>query len=274
MFSLLLAAALNGKAGAFALDAVPGSPAAVVPTGDGLLKEAKALRYAQRWYEAARKYQAYIATNPQSGRLAEARFWLAASLEQNQQWDDGARAYGEFLELHPDQRMLRREAKLNRIHCWGMRKGQSPEAIPGLVTALGDSSDEVQVAAALELAQCKDPRAIPALQKGLSLAAYEDACSLALVSMGVKPSASNTAHQARFLVIRIKESKKPDVVTIRLAMTLARAVENYLSDAQVMQAKAKGIDLDNLMDQASKLPKGSVLFSVEDKNSSVSISVE
>jgi tetratricopeptide (TPR) repeat protein len=271
MLSLVLAGMLSGNAELVDLDG-PAKSAAAESSSEGLLREAKTLRYAQRWFEAAQRYRAYIAQHPNSGRLADARFWLAATLEQNQQWDEAAKAYGEFLELHGDQRLLCAEAKLNRIHCWGMRKGQSPDSIPGLAAALADPTDEVQVAAALELAQCKDPRSLPALKKGLALPAYADACSLAMVSMGVKPEAA--ARQARFLVIRIKESGKPEVVTIRLALALARAVGSYLSDAQVQQAKTKGYDVENLMDQAGKLPKGSLLFSVEDKNSSVTITVE
>lgn len=271
MLSFLLATVLVADAGSLAWDAAP-KEVLKETSGEGLLREAKNLRYAQRWWEAAEKYRAFIASHPGSPRLADARFWLAASLEQNQQWDDAARAYGEFLGLHPDQRLLQREAKLNRVRCWGMRKGQAPDALPGLVGALQDGEEEVQVAAALQLAQSKDPRSIPPLKKGLALPAYADACSLALVSMGVKPEAS--ASQARFLVIRVKEAKKPDVVTIRLALTLARAVESYLSDAQIQQARTRGYDLENLTERASKLPKGSLLFSVEDKDSSVTITVE
>ncbi len=244
------------------------------PSGDSMLREAKSLRYAQRWFEAAQKYREYIASHPKSSRLADARFWLAATLEQDQRWDEAADAYTFFLQAFPDQRMLGREAKLNRIHCWGMRKGQLPTAIPGLLGALGDPADEIQVAAALQLAQSRDRRCVPALQKGLSMPAYADACSLALVSLGVKPESPNPAQQARFLVIRVKERGKSDTVTIRLAMALAKAAENYLSEAQIRQARGKGVDLENLMSQAERLPKGSVLFSVDDKDSSVSITVE
>lgn len=243
------------------------------PSGDALLREAKSLRYAQRWFEAAQKYREYIASHPKSSRLADARFWLAATLEQDQRWDEAADAYTFFLQAFPDQRMLGREAKLNRIHCWGMRKGQLPTAIPGLLGALSDPADEIQVAAALQLAQSRDRRCVPALQKGLSMPAYADACSLALVSLGVKPQ-SNPAQQARFLVIRVKERGKSDTVTIRLAMALAKAVESYLSEAQIRQARSKGVDLENLTSQAERMPKGSVLLSVDDKDSSVSITVE
>jgi tetratricopeptide (TPR) repeat protein len=243
------------------------------PVGDTLLREARSLRYAQRWYEAAQKYRSFISLHPSSSRVADARFWLAATLEQDQRWDEAVVAYSEFLKYHPDQRILGREAKLNRIRCWGMRKGQAPDAIPGLVDAISDPIAEVQAAAALQLAQGKDPRAVPGLQKGLTLPAYADACSLALSSLGIKPVAAQTP-TARFLVIRIKERNKPDAVTIRVAMALARVVESYLSEAQIQQARRKGVDLENLMDQAEKMPKGSPLFSVEDKDSSVSITVE
>jgi hypothetical protein len=63
-------------------------------------------------------------------------------------------------------------------------------------------------------------------------------------------------------------------VTIRLALVLARVVGNYLSDAQLRQARAKGVDVSRLTDQAAALPKGSVLLSVEDPKSSITITVE
>lgn len=270
MLALVLASTLNTVE---LLDlGTPRQEALQEPAGDQLLREARSLRYAQRWFEAAAKYRAYIAQHPKSSRLADARFWLAATLEQDQRWDEAVAAYTEFLKLHPDQRMLGREAKLNRIRCWGMRKGQSPDALPGLVDAISDPTPEVQAAAALQLAQARDPRAVPGLQRGLNLPAYADACSQALYAMGLKAEASPKA--ARFLVIRVKEKDKREPVTIRVAMALARVVESYLSEAQIQQAQRKGFDLENLVDQAEKLPKGSLLFSVEDKDSSVSITVE
>ncbi|BDU78812.1 tetratricopeptide repeat protein [Mesoterricola sediminis] len=243
--------------------------------GDALLREAKNLRYAGRWYEAAVVYRRFLAEHRASTRVPEARFWLAASLESNQQWDAAAAAYTEFLDKHPDQRLLGKEAKLNRIRCWGITQGQVPQATPGLVAALNDPTLEVQVAAALQLAKTGDARSVPALRRGLEVAASADACSLALLNLGVKPSAAATpATRGRFLVIRIREAGKPDTVTIRLALSLARAVVNYMSDAQIKEARAKGVDLESLTDQAVNLPKGSVLLSVEDPKSSIEVKVE
>ena len=240
---------------------------------DGLLREAKALRYAQRWFEAAAAYRKVLAAYPDSARAPEARFWLAASLEADQRWDEAAEAYTEFLALHPDQRLLGREARLNRIRCWGVRQGMAPKATPGLVGALGDPAVDVQVAAALQLAKVRDARAVEGLRKGLALPSSADACSLALIAMGVKP-VPVARTQARFLVIRIKEAGKPDTVTIRLALALARAVGNYLSDAQIRQARQKGIDLEGITEQAAAMPKGSVLLSVDDGKSNVQVTVE
>lgn len=240
--------------------------------GSALLREAKSLRYAQRFFEAAALYRRFLAENPNSGRSPEARFWLAATLEQDQRWDEAAAAYSDFLARCPDERMLGKEARLNRVRCWGLRQGQAPEATPGLLSALEDEAREVQVAAALQLAKTRDRRAVDALQKGLALPAYADACSLALVRLGVKPSPAS-AEASRFLVMRIREKGK-DPVTIRLALGLARALENYLTDEQIRQARAKGFELGNLSDRAASLPKGSVLFSVEDGKSSVAVTVE
>jgi tetratricopeptide (TPR) repeat protein len=242
--------------------------------GELMLRQAKALRYGQRWFEAGQLYRRYIQENPGGSRLPEARFWLAATLESDQRWDEAAEAYTVFLDTHPEQRLLGREAKLNRIRCWGLRQGQAPGATPGLLTALNDPSEEVAVAAALQLAKSADRRAVAVLQRGLALPASADACSTALIALGVKPAQSQPAAQGRYLVIRVKEANKPDTVTIRLALVLAKAVTNYLSDAQLRELQAKGVDLGNLTERAATMAKGTLLFSVDDGKSSVAVTVE
>ncbi len=241
---------------------------------DLLFRQAKNLRYGQRWYEAAALYRQILRDYPAYSRLPEVRFWLAATLESDQRWDSAADAYTEFLSLHPDQKMLVREAKLNRIHCWGLRQGLSRQATPGLLAALGDPSEEVQVAAALQLSKQGDRRAVEALQKGLNRASTSESCRLALIGMGVEPVSAAPTLSGRFLVLRIHEKGKPDTVTIRLAMGLAKAVAGYLSDAQIKQARHKGVDPDRLMDLALNAPKGTVLLSVDDKDSSITIVTE
>ncbi len=241
--------------------------------GRALVREAKSLRYAQRFFEAAALYRRYLAQYPNSDQSAEARFWLAATLEQDQRWDEAANAYGDFLARHPDERMLGKEARLNRVRCWGIRQGQSPAATPGLLGALADEAPEVRVASALQLAKTRDRRAVDILHQGLGMSAYADACSLALIGFGVKPG-TVSSQTNRFLVMRIREKSKGEPVTIRLALGLARALENYLTDEQIRQARTKGIELGNLSDHAANLPKGSVLFSVEDGKSNVTVTVE
>ena len=252
-------------------------PALVAPAeaqgGDQRYQEARGLRMAGRFYEAAAAYRRFIQESPRSGRVPEARFWLATTLEQDQRWDEAATAYGEFLRLHPDQRLLGKEAKLNRLRCWGLRQGQNPEATSGLLGALGEENGEVRTAAALQLAKVGDRRAVPALQGGLGLPKQAEACRLALVALGVKPEAPAAA-AGRFLVVRIQEKGKKEPVIIRVASGLARAVGSYLSDEQLAQARAKGVDLEGIMDQIVNAPKGTLLFSVEDKDSSVSVTVE
>ena len=243
-------------------------------SADALLREAKSLRYAQRWFEASASYRRFLNSNPGSGRVPEARFWLAATLESDQRWDEAAQAYSEFLTAHPSERLLGREAKLNRIRCWGLRQGQTAQASPGLLAALEDPHLEVQVAAALQLAKTGDGRAVPVLKRGLTLASGSPACSMALISLGVKPVQPQATSQVRFLVLRVREAGKSEPVTIRLALSLAVAVGNYLSDEQLRQVQAKGVDLAGLSAKAAQLPKGSVLFSVEDGKSSVAVTVE
>jgi hypothetical protein len=141
------------------------------------------------------------------------------------------------------------------------------------VGALAEEREDVRVAAALQLAKRRDARALPVLQAGLQSGAASEACRLALLAMGAQPQAPSAA-AGRFLVVRIKERARPEGVTIRLALGLARAVGGYLSDEQLRQAKGKGVDLEHLMDQALNAPKGTELFSLEDGKSRVSVTVE
>ena len=230
---------------------------------DSLFRQGRDLRYAQRWYEAAQAYRTLLREFPASSRAADARYWLAASLEQDQRWDEAAEAYTEFLMKHPDQRMLGKEARLNRVRCWGIRQWDSPAAVAGLAQSLSDEREEVRLAAALQLAKRRDARAVPVLQAGLRVDASSEACRLA-----AGPA------QGRFLVIRVKERGKSEVLTVRLALGLARAVGGYLSDEQLRQAKTKGVDMERLMDQALNAPKGTELFSLDDSKSNVTVTVE
>jgi tetratricopeptide (TPR) repeat protein len=239
-----------------------------------LFREAKALRYAQKWFEATAVYHRLLKDFPKSPRAPEARYWLAFTLQQDQRWDEASAAYTEFLTLHRDQALLGKEAKLNRIQCWGVRQGQSPDATPGLLHALEDDRDQIRVAAALQLAKRRDSRAVSALQVGLRLPASADACRVALASMGVKPDFAETTPQGRFLVLKIQERGKEAPIVVRVAMGLARAIGSYLSDEQLREAKAKGIDMERIMDQALTAPKGTELFSLDDGKSKVVLTVE
>jgi hypothetical protein len=258
-----------------AMPAAPGPLFIMAPDNpsEALFRQARDLRYAQRWFEAAQTYRTLLREFPSSSRSADARYWLASSLEQDQHWDEAAEAYTEFLAKHPDQRMLGKEARLNRVHCWGIRQWDSPAASAGLTNALADDREEVRIAAALQLAKRKDARALPVLQAGLRVDVSSEACRLALLSMGVQPQAAGPA-QGRFLVVRVKERNKADALTVRLALGLARAVGGYLSDEQLSQAKKKGVDLERLMDQALNAPKGTELFSLDDGKSTVTVTVE
>ena len=234
---------------------------------EALFRQARDLRYAQRWFEAPQAYRTLLREFPSSPRAIDARYWLASSLEQDQRWDEAAEAYTEFLAKYPDQRMLGKEARLNRVRCWGIRQWDSPTATAGLASSLSDEREEVRIAAALQLAKHRDTRVLPVLQAGLRVDVSSEACRLALLSMGAQPQAAGPA-QGRFLVVRVKERGKAE------ALGLARAVGGYLSDEQLRQAKKKGVDLERLMDQALNAPKGTELFSLDDGKSTVTVTVE
>ncbi|WLT31777.1 tetratricopeptide repeat protein [Geothrix sp. PMB-07] len=269
MLALLMAISTPTLPGALE----PAPLVALESPSETLFRQGRDFRYAQRWFDAAQAYRTLLRDFPSSPRAADARYWLASSLEQDQRWDDAIEAYTDFLTKHPDQRLLGKEARLNRVRCWGIRQWDSPTATAGLASALSDDREEVRVAAALQLAKRKDKRAVPVLQIGLRLDSSSEACRLALQSMGVEPKAAGPA-QGRFLSLRVKERGKSETLTIRLALGLARAVGGYLSDEQLQQAKKKGIDLERLMDQALNAPKGTELFSLDDGKSTVTVTVE
>ena len=259
-----------------AAGAFPNEPSLPAPkdAADQLFKQARDLRYAQRWYEAAGVYRALLAKYPDSTRAPEAAFWLAATLEEDQRWDEAAAAYTQFIRAYPDQRLLIREALLNRVRCWGVRQWDESTARDGLAAALGESRDEVRVAAALQLAKRKDDRAVPVLQEGLRLPASAEACRQALLTMGAKPELPEAA--PRFIVVRIREKKEhpQDTVTVRVSAALAQGVTSYLSDTQLREARLKGIDVQRLLSEALSAPKGTELFSLDDPDSKVTVTVE
>ncbi len=250
------------------------TPITVADAADALFQQARDLRYAQRWFEAAATYRTLLTKYPHSTRCPEASFWLAATLEQDHRWDEAISAYTAFITRYPDQRLLLREAKLNRIRCWGIRQWDAPGAAEGLVNALGEDRDEVRIAAALQLANRKDPRAVPSLQQGLRSAVSAEACRQALLAMGAKPELPESA--PRFIVVRIKEKKaKPqDTVTVRVSAALAAGVTSYLSDTQLQEARLKGIDVSRLLAEALSAPKGTELFSLDDPDTKVTVTVE
>lgn len=261
---------------ALVVGALPPEPV-LAPSSDGadqLFRQGRELRYAQRWYEAAAVYRALLAKYPTSTRVPETSFWLAVTLEQDQRWDEAASAYTQFLSRFPDERLLIREAKLNRIHCWGVRQWNEPSAKEGLAQALSEDRDEVRVAAALQLAQQRDSRAIPVLQQGLRMPVSAEACRLALLTMGVRPALPESA--PRFIVVRIKEKKSrpQDTVTVRVSAAFAQGVTSYLSDTQLREARAKGLDLNRILAEALAAPKGTELFSLDDPDSKVTVTVE
>ncbi|MBS1767341.1 MAG: tetratricopeptide repeat protein [Acidobacteria bacterium] len=247
------------------------------PAADGadtLFRQARDLRYSARWFEAAAVYRSLIAKYPGSSRVPEATFWLAATLEQDQRWDEAASAYTDFIARYPDQRLLVREALLNRVRCWGVRQWDEPSAQEGLVQALGEDREEVRIAAALQLAKRKDARALPVLQEGLRSPGTAESCRQALLLMGAKPALPEAA--PRFIVVRIRDKKQSpkDTVTVRVSAAFAAGVTSYLSDTQLREARLKGIDVQRLLSEALSSPKGTELFSLDDPDSKVTVTVE
>ncbi|HEU4952594.1 MAG TPA: hypothetical protein VFT46_11635, partial [Holophagaceae bacterium] len=80
----------------------------------------------------------------------------------------------------------------------------------------------------------------------------------------------------RFLVVRIRDKKASpkDTVTIRVSAAFAQGVTSYLSDTQLREARSKGIDVRRMLSEALSAPKGTELFSLDDPESKVTVTVE
>jgi hypothetical protein len=92
--------------------------------------------------------------------------------------------------------------------------------------------------------------------------------------LGATPELPESA--PRFIVVRIRDKKEAakDTVTVRVSAAFAAGVTSYLSDTQLREARAKGIDVQRLLSEALSSPKGTELFSLDDPDSKVTVTVE
>ncbi|MDR2697133.1 MAG: tetratricopeptide repeat protein [Holophagales bacterium] len=240
-----------------------------------VLLSVRRLRLQGRYRESAKLYRHFIANNPNSSRLFEARFWLAKSLFAVQEWDEAAEAFTEFIEYHSNHRMYSQHAKEDRIYCWKVRQKQNPKAILGLRTALKDPDKLIRVQAALALAENKDASGKKELEQGLNNDRLREQCALALWKLGLrghlKPGKA-PASLTRMLVVKVKTDDPDDSFEMRVPLNFLKGVEKMLPPEARVDLAHKG--LSNLTELAATAPKGQILFQFMDGKTRVTISVD
>jgi tetratricopeptide (TPR) repeat protein len=249
-----------------------------------ILSSARRARLAGRHSEAARQYAQFIADNPKSSRLFEARFWYAKSLFAEQKWDEAAEAFTDFLSRHSDQRTYSRQAKEDRIHSWRVRQRRNPKAVPSLKAALNDADEDIRILAALALAENKDASGRQVLEQGLNHAKFSEQCGLALWRLGIRKQPSQNdagAARVRMLVVRIKADNPEDSFEMKVPLSFFKNMEEMLpAIASFLEAETraemaeKGVG--NFADLAASAPKGQILFQFKsgDGKTNIIISVD
>jgi tetratricopeptide (TPR) repeat protein len=243
--------------------------------GEAALAAARRLRMQGGHDEAAKIYQKFIAENPNSARLFEARFWLAKCRLAGQKWDEAADAFTDFLGHHSDQRTYSQQAKEDRIYCWKVRLGRNPKAAPGLKAALGDQSADIRALAALALAEGRDASGRDALEENLGHPRLGEQCGLALWKLGLRDRPKpGEAPWARMLVVKVRHPDPDGNFEMRVPVNFFRSVVMMLPEDAREAVDRKGIG--SIMDLAASAPKGQELFQFRGGGgkTSVVISVE
>jgi tetratricopeptide (TPR) repeat protein len=242
-----------------------------------ILASARALRLQSRYSEAAALYSQFIAKNPDSPRLFEARFWYAKSLFEDQKWEEAATAFTEFLKHHPDQRNFSQVAKGDRIHCWKLQP-KNPKAISNLRDALKDPDEDIRILAALALAENKIPAGRRVLEESVGNSKFGEQCALALWKMGLRPQpkpGQGDAPWVRLVVVKVKT--EDDSFEVKVPLTFIRGIEKMMpEDAKIEMERAGMPKIEALSELAAKAPKGTILFQYKSKEGKtfVVISVE
>jgi len=240
-----------------------------------MLASARVLRLRGRYAEAAELYSQYIAKNPQSQRLFEARFWYAKSLFEDQKWNEAAAAFTDFLKNHPDQRTFFQVAKGDRIHCWKMQP-KDPKAVASLKGALNDPDPDTRILAALALAENKIPDGRKVLEESVENPKFGEQCALALWKLGLRPQPKpkqGNAPWARLLVVKVKTDD--DSFEIRVPLTFIKGIEKMIPEETRLEMERAGVPkIETLSEMAASAPKGTILFQYKNKENFVVISVE
>ena len=244
-------------------------------SGAMLLADARVRRLRGRYAEAAELYSQYIADNPESPRLFEARFWYAKSLFEDQKWKEAATAFTEFLKNHSDQRTFSQVAKGDRIHCWKMQPKDS-KAVANLKGALNDPDSDTRILAALALAENKIPDGRKVLEDSVENPKFGEQCALALWKLGLRPqpkTKQGDAPWARLVVVKVKT--EDDSFEIKVPLTFIKGLEKMMpEDARIEMERAGVPKIEALSELAASAPKGTVIFRGKGRKTFVVISVE
>jgi len=237
-----------------------------------IFQDAKILIFDEKWESAQKKLEELISKYPQSPWRAQAVFYKAKCLEEQEGKEEGAlAAYKEFLKLESDQQSLREDAEVSIIDLASELYQKGKKSYLGEIEKrLASSNKVVRYYAAFELSYAKDKKVavegIPVLKEILAQEKdprLRDRAKIALLRINPDTlqdiEEESYRNQARILKIRVYEKPQKK---LKLSLNIPWALADLALGAIPAEEKAlmckKGYDLDKIIHELTRI-KGNII---------------
>lgn len=245
------------------------------------LDEAKLLLFDQKWEQALKALDGYLAGDPERKDLAQALYFRASCLKELNQLDDAVSVYRAFLDISENE-TLREEATIGIIDL-SMKLADRGDvrARARLINMLARNERTIRYYAAFKLSYAKDKtlarRAVPVLRTILGSERddeLKERARLALLRIDPAilksvPDPDRSGGLFRIVVLDKKTGESKVSVTIPLA--LARLALSALPQEEKDRLAAEGYDLDTIL--KTMVESGEVVR-IEDEEATVRIWIE
>lgn len=237
-----------------------------------LFQEAKILIFDEKWESAQKKLEELISKYPQSSWLAQAVFYKAKCLEEQEGKEvEAITVYKEFLKLDSNQQSLREDAEVSIIDLASelYQKGKK-SYLREIEKRLSSSNKVVRYYAAFELSYVKDKKVaaqgVPVLKEILAQEKdpkLRDRAKIALLRINPKTlqdiEEQSYRNQARILKIRVYEKPQKKLkLSLNIPWALADLALGAIPDEEKVLMREKGYDLDKIIHELTKI-KGNII---------------
>ncbi len=245
------------------------------------LSRAKLLLFDQKWEQALKVLDDYLATDPESKELAQALYFRASCLKELDRLDDAISAYRSFLDVSENE-TLREEATISMIDL-SMKLADRGDvsARARLISMLARNERTIRYYAAFKLSYAKDKslarRAVPVLRTILGSekdAELKERARLALLRIDpsiLKSVPDPDQSGALFRIVVLDKKTGETKVTVTIPMALARLALSALPQEEKDRLAAEGYDLDTIM--KTMMESGEVVR-IEDEEATIRIWIE